>query len=33
MIAAVEFLLDAVRYFIEGVAASKEAKLQKGANA
>lgn len=33
VIAAVEFLLDAVRYFIEGVTASKEAKLQKGANA
>ena len=32
-ISAIEFLLDAVRYFIEGAAAHKNIKLEKGANA
>lgn len=33
IISAVEFLLDGIRYFIEGVAAAKEKKAQKGAQA
>ena len=32
-ISAIEFLLDCIRYFIEGVTAHKEHKLQKGAKA